>query len=598
MAREGIDKALIRWQKLELLQQTYPKFEDFLYDGMTQLLGFKCSDIQLDIANYLQYGDLYRMVQAQRSQAKSTITAFYGVWRLIHDPATRVLIFSAGEKVASEIAMLIHQIVHSWDILESLRPDTSAGDRSSAVAFDVHHSLKGVDKSPSVSCLSVTGNMQGARADVLIADDIESGRNSRTETAREQLEHISKDFSSICTDGDIIYLGTPQTQNSIYNNLPSRGFTVRIWTGRIPTDEELDRYGDNLAPIVLKKRNEYNTTGYGMNGDRGAPLDPVIQPENVLVNKERDQGAAYFQLQYMLDTSLSDANKYPLKTRNLIVAPLGLKEAPVDFKWMPNEANRITNKYQEKYEFYRPHSVSTDMQHYNEKVMYVDTAGRGKDETAYAVVYMMNGTLFWMATGAVASGFSEETFEELSRVAWKYDVSKAIVESNFSDGGFAVVWKPKLDNYFQEWSGGERKYGCEIIDDRAVLQKELRIIDTLEPILGRHSLVVSEDVIEQDLEKIKRHPVGKRKIYSVFFQMEKITTERGSLRHDDALDCLAGACKHFRESLQMNSERLAKKTKSNETLAMLNNISKRGFRKDYSNPNRKGSRSSLKHVGL
>jgi hypothetical protein len=596
--KEAPEQAIIRWKKLDMLKEAYPVFKDFLYDGMTELLGFKCSPVQMDIADYLQKGPLYRMVQAQRSQAKSTITAFYSVWRLIHNPSARVLIFSAGEKVASEISMLIHQIIHRWDIIECLKPDTSAGDRSSSVAFDVHHTLKGVDKSPSVSCLSVTSNMQGVRADILIADDIESSRNSRTEVSREQLEHITKDFSSICKDGDIIYLGTPQSQNSIYNNLPSRGFDVRIWTGRYPTDDEVERYGELLAPYIRNKRTSTNTNGCGLNGNRGAATDPIIQPEEVLVAKERDQGAAYFQLQYMLDTSLTDEGRYPLKTRDLIVTPLGLKEAPVDLKWSPNLANKINTNTQDKYEFHRPHSISKDMQHYTDKIIYVDTSGRGSDETAYAVVYMLNGVLFWMATGAVSGGFCEEAFEGLSRVCYKYDVNKAIVESNFSDGGFSVVWKPLLDNYYQEWSKGERKFGPEIIDDRATLQKELRIIDTLEPILGRHSLIMSEDVIEQDRVKISKYPAGKRRMYSVFFQLEKITRERGSLRHDDALDCLAGACRYFRDSLQMNSKRLSEKVKSNETLSFLESVLKNGFRRDYSPPNSSKSKSSLSRYGL
>lgn len=57
------------------------------------------------------------------------------------------------------------------DFLEILLPNKNAGDKDSTEAFEINHVFKGSDKSPSVSCYSITSGAQGARADVLIADD-------------------------------------------------------------------------------------------------------------------------------------------------------------------------------------------------------------------------------------------------------------------------------------------------------------------------------------------------------------------------------------------------------------------------------------------
>lgn len=588
MARESIERALKRWEALELLQESYPTFGEFLYDGMTDLLGFSCSDIQLDIANYVENGNLYRMVMAQRGQAKTTITAFYAVFRLIHDPSTRVLIFSAGGTMASEVSNWIIQIINGWDILSCLRGDGQSGDRSSVEAFDVHHSLKGFEKSPSVACIGITGNMQGKRADLLIADDVESSKNSQTETMREQLLHRCRDFASICSSGDIIYLGTQQSNDSIYNHLPAMGFDIRIWPGRYPTEKEEEHYGNFLAPLI-KERIEANPelrTGYGLTGERGAAVDPILVPEEELVKKERYQGKAYFQLQYMLNTSLADEDRYPLKTKNLIVAALNKQEAPTSLKWMPNDGLRIlSDRNIARASLYRPFNVSKDMQPYTEKVMYVDPAGGGAngDETAYAVVYMLSGTLFLMGIGSVSGGFEEDTFDKLSKVAYEHQVHKILVESNFANGGFGVVWKPKLDDFYEQMSEGEKRYGPTIEDDRAVAQKELRIIDTLEPIMARHSLVVDEDVIRQDYNACAPQPPEKRKIYSLFFQMQKITRTKGALRHDDRLDALAGACKYFHESLMQNAQRMATKNKEEETEGFFEELRNNGLRRQYGN---------------
>lgn len=596
--RERIEDALIRWQKLEMLQEAYPEFKDFVYDGMTELMGFQCSPLQQDIAEYLQKGPTYRMVQAQRGQAKTSIVAFYSVWRIIHNPATRTMIFSAGGDVASEISNWIVQIIRGWEILECLVPDTSAGDRSSSVAYDVHHSLKGPEKSPSISCSGITANMQGRRADIVIADDIESSKNAMTEVNRASLEQRTNDFSSICATGDIIYLGTPQTQDSIYNRLPGRGFDIRIWPGRYPNKEEIGAYGEALANFIRNNITEYNTTGYGMNGDRGAPTDPIIQNEESLKKKEMAQGPAYFQLQYMLDTSLMDKNRYPLKTKNLVVTALNREEAPTKIKWMPDESKRIHETSAGKYDFFRPFSVNDEMEHYTEKMMYVDPSGSGDDETAYAVVYMLHGTLFLMEIGGVAGGFTEETFKELSAVSFKHKLTMIQVESNFAAGGFTAVWKPILDNYYEEWSKGTKKFGPVIEDDRATIQKEVRIIDTLEPILARHSLIVDEEVIREDTRHCSRYPHEKRKLYSLFFQMEKITREKGCLRHDDRLDALSGACSYYRDALMQNSDRMAGKSKSNEVLSMMDSVRNNGFKRLSSSVTSKKSNTPLAKYGI
>jgi hypothetical protein len=488
--------------------------------------------------------------------------------------------------MASEISGWIIQIINGWDILKCLIPDQQAGDRSSILAFDVHHSLKGVEKSPSIACMGITAAKQGRRADILIADDIESSENSLTELAREQLMHRCKDFTSINQYGDIIYLGTPQSTNSIYNSLPAMGFDIRVWTGRFPNVKEEASYGEYLAPYIKEKLEKHPELrdGYGLNLNRGAAVDPVIMSEEDLCKKEKYQGAAYFQLQYMLDTTLLDEDRYPLRTKNLIVTYLNKEEAPKDFKWLPGDERRIMPRLSlGKYDFYKPFSMSDSMSKYTEKVMYVDPAGGGAngDETAYAIVYMLNGNLFLMDVDGLQGGFSDDVFEQLSKAAYEHQVNKILVESNFANGGFGVVWKPILDSYYEKQSNGIKKYGAEIEDDRASTQKELRIIDTLEPILGRHSLIVNEELIAKDYKSCEKYPLEKRKIYSFFFQLEKITRDRGALRHDDKIDCVAGACKYFHESLMQNASRLATKQEEEETVKFFENISKKGFKTEY-----------------
>ena len=562
--KESAELALIRWQELEALQKHYPEFTDFLYDGITELMGFTCTDIQLDIGAFMQHHpNPFKQVQAQRSQAKTTVAAFYAVFRKIHAPSSRTLIFSAASGMSSEISGWIIQIVMGWDILECMRPDRQAGDRAGIEAFDIHHSLKGPEKSPSVACLGIESSMNGRRADLVIADDIESSKNSRTPVQREKLLHYTKDFSSICQKGEILYLGTPQSGDSIYNSLPGRNFEVRIWTGRYPTDEELPGYGGKLAPLILEriKKDPSLQTGGGAAFNRGKPVDPVILNEEQLVAKEIDQGPSYFQLQHMLCTELTDKERYPLKIQDVMVYPLDKEEAPGKFRWAAVPENRVEHVpqsgVQDEY-FYRASADTSEYFKYTKKIMYVDPAGGGQngDETAFVILYYCNGYVFVMDIGAVQGGWSEQVFEHLSNAYNAWDCGTAYVEKNFGHGALAAMWK-QHDNL------------VNIEDDMVTGQKEVRICNTLEPVMAAHKLVVNEAVLRTDVALSSDYPTQLRTVYQLFFQMQKITRDKDALIHDDRLDSLAGGVKVLMELMSVSADTAINRVQKERYEAMM-----------------------------
>ena len=540
-----------RAEALETLQETYPHFPEFLYDVITGLMGFDCTPNQLDMALYLETGPLYRMIQAQRGQAKTTVTAAYAVWRQIHDPSTRVLIISSGDTMAQEISNWVIQIMTGMEELACMLPDRSHGDRASVSAYDIHYVLKGPEKSPSVACVGITSNLQGKRADVLIADDIESAKNSQTEIQRERITHLSRDFTSICSKGDIIYLGTPQSIDSIYNGLPGRGFSIRVWPGRYPTPKEMENYGEFLAPSIRKalEKDPSLQTGGGLIGDRGKPTDNVILGEDILLKKEIDQGAAYFQLQHMLDTRLADAERYPLKLDNLIFSSISNDGAPLLYQRHKVPANRIYTQqdYPVKAQYYRAADFSaSEWGVFEGTHMYVDPAGGGQngDETAYAVTRFMAGKIFLVDAGGVPGGLGEESLMRLTNIAAKWGPETISIESNYGNGALSHIWQPML----------LKQVIAEIEDVWESGQKELRIIDCLEPIIGSGRLIIEEELIQSDWDRVKHYPTEKQTSYMLFHQMSRITRDKNSLIHDDRLDAVAGSCRHWTERLQEDEE--------------------------------------------
>ena len=582
---ESREETDIRWRKLALLQQEYASFAPFLEDCM-DLLGFTTSPLQHDIGSYMAYGPQYAMVQAQRGQAKTTIAAIYAVHDLIHNPHHRVLVLSAGGTQANEISTLIVRIIMNMDELECMRPDKAAGDRTSVEAFDLHYSLKGIDKSPSVSCIGITGNLQGKRADLLIPDDIESQKNSRTATMRELLMDLTRDFTSINSTGRIIYLGTPQTIESIYNTLPSRGFHVRIWPGRYPTFEQLENYGDMLAPSIRAKleRDPSLMVGGGLLGDQGLPTDPTYLTEEVLQAKERDQGPAYFQLQHMLNTALADAARFPLKLEDIVLMNLGKKAKPNGQDAYPLTVTRglglglrDISIHSAPYKLGVAGPCSEERQRLQGCIMYVDPAGGGKngDETAYAVTGFLNGNIYVLASGGVPGGYGMPQMEALAEVAADWQVNEVIVEKNMGYGAFTVVWLPIL----------RAKHPCKVTEDMVFGQKELRIVETLEPIIARGSLILNEAIVEIDQQQTAKYEANKRILYSLFHQLSKMTRERDCLIHDDRADALEGACRYWAKYLAIDQAKQLEAQRKEEWKQRTSDIMQRNR---YSNPIRKG----------
>src|SRR5690606_10919002 len=372
-------------------------------------------------------------------------------------------------------------------------------------------------KSPSVACVGIKWNLQGKRATLLIADDVESKKNSKTATSRADLLDLTRDFTSICETGRIIYLGTPQTQDSIYNTLPSRGFTIRVWPGRYPTPEQESWYGDFLAPGIRKRMSLDPSLrfGGGALGDQGQATDTRLD-EEVLQKKEMDQGPAYFQLQHMLSTAMSDALRYPLKTENLVVMRLNREKLPLSITRTMTEAGLMNfSVHGHSFRMSTAHEVSEDTAPPDTVIMYVDPAAGGKngDETGYAILAGLNGNAFLLDVGGIPGGYTVDQMEFLTDLAAKWKPNEIVIEKNLGYGAFKEVWLPVLRKKYKTAS---------IIDDYVTGQKELRIAEGLEPVMARGSLIVDQSCVENDQDTISRYHVGKRLTFSFFFQLGRL----------------------------------------------------------------------------
>ena len=519
-------------------------FRNFLYLIWHSLEQIKRdpTPIQYDIADFMQNGPKRAVIQGFRGVGKSWICSAFVVHQLLLDSSKNILVVSASKTRADDFSTFTLRLLHEIPILQHLKP--KADQRFSKVSFDVGPAP--ASHAPSVKSLGVTSQLTGSRADIIIADDIEVPTNSATQQMRDKLGEQIKEFDAILKPLDaskILFLGTPQCEDSVYTKLTSRGYSARVWASEMVSPKKAEMtYNGSLSELCISEENE------------GDSAEPSRFTDFDLNERKVSYGSVGYALQFMLNPSLSDVDRFPLKLGNLIVQSVDPDLAPEKLVWAKTpdlEWDALPNVGLRGDRYYRPMKVVGDMIPYTGSVMSIDPSGRGSDETGYAVVKMLNGTLYVPEAGGLKGGYDQDTLMELVNIAKRNKVNAVITESNFGDGMFNQLITPIFT----------REYPVSLEEVRHHTQKEKRIIDTLEPLLGGHKLVIDPTVIENDYKTAQSYPPEQHLHYMLFYQMTRLTNRRGSIRHDDRLDALSIACNYWVTQMAQDADRQIKERK-------------------------------------
>ena len=512
-------------------------FRNFLYLTWRHLRLPEPTPIQYDIADYLQRGGQRCIISAFRGVGKSWITASFVLWRLLLDPNINILVVSASKNRADDFSTFCLRLLSEMPILKHLYP--KGDQRQSKISFDV--STATASQQPSVKSLGITSQLTGSRADLIIADDVETSGNTQTQSMRDKLSESIKEFEAIIKPDTsrIIFLGTPQTEQSIYNKLQERGYKIRYWSARYPTEKQLITYNANLAPIIL------NTWALEI---VGKPTDPTRFDEKDLLEREASYGRIGFNMQYQLDSSLSDLDRYPLKLSDLSVMTLNPDNAPEKVIWASSpelKHNDLPCVGLQGDGYFRPMQTQGAWIDYTGSVMSIDPSGKGKDETAYTVTKFLNGNIYLLDVGGFNSGYSEHTLTKLVQIAKKHKVKKLLIEENFGQGMFNELLKPYLI----------KEYPCTIESIRQQSNKHRRILDTLEPLMAQHRLVVCPTVIRKDYDETNAlYPQETALRYQLFYQISRLQKGVHTLAQDDRIDALQMSCYYWVQQLAKDQD--------------------------------------------
>ena len=535
----------------ELEQKIRLDFRVFLTLIWRELDLPKPTRAQLCIAEYLQHGPKRLQISAFRGVGKSWIASAFVLWTLYLDPDKKIMVISASKERADNFSIFCQKLILDISWLSHLQPN-SDDQRWSRISFDVGPAKP--HQAPSVKSVGLTGQMTGSRSHLMVFDDVEIPSNSYSDLQRERLLQLVTEAESILTPDDdsrICFLGTPQSVFTVYRKLAERNYVPFVWPARYPKD--ISQYEGLLAPQLLDDLKQ-GVEAWTPTDTRFGELD--------LQEREASMGRSNFLLQFQLDTSLSDAERYPLKFADLIVTPLG-NECAERYAWSSDPRYMIKDLNPVGLpgdRFYGPMFIDEGMCEYQETIVACDPSGRGTDETVAVVVSQANGYIFVQDMKAFRDGYSDETLSAIVRLAKRYKASRLLVESNFGDAMICELFKRHIV---------QQQASLVTEEIRSTVRKEERIIDTLEPVLNQHKLIMDPKIWEWDYASNPNEAPEKRLEYMLGSQFSRLTRDKNSIRHDDRIDALAMGVQWFIDAIAQSAYKAQAQRKNLEWQAMM-----------------------------
>lgn len=186
--------------------------------------GWEMPDVHVRIYDWLQRTDgaRNRVLRVFRGAGKSTILGVRNAHKYLQDPAHQLLVQGADDDLTDDISRDTLSILRSHDLTQGLLIEP-AGVRH----WWTHQGYKVSARTPQLRGRGILSRVTGNRADEIQNDDVEVAKNVETPEARSKLrKRLSEQSFILKPDGSKLWVGTPHTHESIYDDLIEGGAEV------------------------------------------------------------------------------------------------------------------------------------------------------------------------------------------------------------------------------------------------------------------------------------------------------------------------------------------------------------------------------------
>lgn len=521
---------------------------------------------ELDIAQFSQHGPKKRGVLAPRGVGKTNFgTAALTCFRLRRDRDRRILIPSKNEDAMKETVSLVKGWINSVWFLEDLNNNegkafNAAGKncRDTTLYFDVAGCKE--NKQPSVKCIGNSGMLEGNRAHSIFPDDVETKQNTKTSDSRNELARLIKEYMNILypdlpdqddPDNELLrpidptevcFYGTIKHEETVYSKLDGmrdktgrKVYSFRTWTLAYPTPDEA-RGCLGLAPMIEQDM----LAGKARAGD---PVFPKRFGHDNIAEKQAE-GYQEYQMEHQLQVVLALSNRYPLRLSDLIIMDVPRDVAPATVVYGTRDSTGSTAiqdipvlSLNASDALHRPAFIAKpeDWHPFHGTKGFVDPAGRGTDETGVSAVAALGSLLFVKGCTGFPGGVDRDSIAKIVLWMKARNVNEIHIEGNIDVfGTYIQTFESIVREHFEEPGPAyPNGWKATVIEHRSAGQKEVRIIDTLEPVTSTHRLVIDRAAIAQQ--------PGEEPHQTLQYQLSRITKERNCLKLNDRLDSLANA---------------------------------------------------------
>ena len=497
---------------------------NFAYYVMRYMGYGEPTPIQYGICEALQNHSNDMILAAGRGTGKSVLTSVMASWWLLRDPNCTILVTSATAQKAIDFMSMTRQILQVVPWMNHLLPGDS--DIDNALAFNSAARVQ-VGQDKSVTAAGIMSQIVGKHADYIVGDDLEVRGNCDTQDARDKLLGRIHEFESIRNKGGrVVFLGTPHTRDSNYNKLATTGYPFVKFPAEFP-DPTIPSRMENIAPWITERMEE-------LQADPGDATQPERFDKEMLMGRYAKIGPANYALQFLLDTSLMDDEKYPLKLKDIVCTDVGLTSFHQKIQHARSDAwTDITSYGMAGDRLYKPMYKSEEFEDYLLTTMHVDPSGRGKDETGVVISSATkSGYICVHEMLGLEGGYSEEALHKIAKLADQYNVKLIRVEANFGDGMFTSLMTPVIKRVCSDH--------CGIEEFKVTGMKEQRMLDVIEPAIATQRLVMDPKAIRDKENQI---------------QITRLTNMRGALKHDDRIDALSHAVQFYSDMLGVDVDK-------------------------------------------